>query len=82
MNSGTAWHGVYWTRNTSERPNSVEGSSLSGVLELDAPQKYCLSKKALLGILRRARARGLDVPPDLNDALLKAEAENDAQRLW
>jgi hypothetical protein len=42
---------------------------LSAVLEPEAPAKYCLSKKACEGILRRALRRGKELPPMLREAL-------------
>lgn len=56
-------------RNTGESPNDVEESTLSQILEADAPQKYYLSAKACEGILRRAERRGKDLPPMLKTAL-------------
>jgi DNA (cytosine-5)-methyltransferase 1 len=38
-------------------------------LEPDAPMKYCLSKTACEGILRRAAKRGKELPPMLREAL-------------
>ena len=43
---------------------------LSEVLELDAPQKYSLSRKACAGILRRAEKRGKALPALLVAALM------------
>ena len=39
-------------------------------LQDDPPRKYYLSKTACLGILRRAEARGKELPPQLRDALI------------
>jgi hypothetical protein len=45
-------------------------SSLSDVLETQPlPQRYCLSSKACLGILKRAERRGKKLPQMLRDAL-------------
>ena len=45
-------------------------SSLSDILEAgDVPQRYYLSPKACLGILRRAEKRGKSLPQSLHDAL-------------
>jgi DNA (cytosine-5)-methyltransferase 1 len=38
-------------------------------LEEQAPEKYCLSRKACEGILRRAAKRGKALPPMLKEAL-------------
>jgi hypothetical protein len=44
--------------------------SLSDILETgDVPQRYFLSAKACMGILRRAEKRGKELPPQLARAL-------------
>jgi hypothetical protein len=58
-------------RNTSEYPNAVEESFLSQILQADVPEKYYLSKKACQGIIRRAEARGKELPGMLKTALEK-----------
>ena len=45
--------------------------TLSQILDLDVPEKYCLSKKACSGILRRAEKRGKTLPSMLQDALME-----------
>lgn len=50
-------------------PNGVEGSRLSQILVDDAPQKYFLSAKAVVGIIRRATKRGKELPKELRMAL-------------
>lgn len=75
-----------WTLNGSEHnafrtqsPSDDAVSSLSDILETTTvPQKYFLSKKAADGILRRAAARGRDLPPLLRRAL-EAVATDQAQ---
>ena len=62
--------GGYWTLNFGESPRDAEESSLSQILQDDPPRKYYLSKTACLGILRRAEARGKELPPQLRDALI------------
>ena len=57
-------------RNTGESPREEKESSLSQILQDDPPRKYYLSKTACLGILRRAEARGKELPPQLRDALI------------
>ena len=57
------------TRNTGECPSVVVESTLSQILEADAPEKYCLSAKACEGILRRAERRGKELPEMLKTAL-------------
>ena len=74
-----------WTLNGAEhtgipmpsRSAGVESSllvaSLSEVLETGTlPQRYCLSAKACLGILKRAERRGKKLPQMLRDALEQA----------
>jgi site-specific DNA-cytosine methylase len=49
---------------------------LSDILEPHAPPRFFLSPKAAAGILRRAKRRGRELPPHLNQALI-ALAEHD-----
>ena len=65
--------GGSWTLNTGVSPREGLVSSLSQILEDSPPRKYYLSRKACLGILRRARERGKPLPPQL-EAALKAQA--------
>lgn len=44
-------------------------STLSQVLEMNAPEKYWLSARACEGILRRANKRGKQLPEILKTAL-------------
>ena len=67
------WLGSFGTLNTSECPRDAVESSLSLILEDTVPSKYYLTRKACLGILRRARERGKPLPPQL-EAALKAQA--------
>ena len=62
--------GGAWTLNTGVSPRGARESSLSQILQDDPPRKYYLSKTACLGILRRAEARGKELPPQLRDALI------------
>ena len=55
--------------NTGEFPSVDVESTLSQILEANAPEKYSLSAKACEGILRRAERRGKDLPPMLKEAL-------------
>lgn len=64
------WLGGAWMLNTGVSPNDARESSLSQILQDDPPRKYYLSKTACLGILRRAEARGKELPPQLRDALI------------
>lgn len=43
---------------------------MSQILQDDPPRKYYLSRTACLGILRRARERGKELPPQLKTALM------------
>ena len=67
------WLGCGGTLNTSECPKDAVESSLSAILQEDVPSKYYLTRKACLGILRRAAERGKDLPAQLGLAL-KAQA--------
>lgn len=59
------------TLNTGPAPLSEEDVySLSQILQDAPPRKYYLSKTACLGILRRARERGKELPPQLEAALM------------
>ena len=57
------------TRNTGESPREENASTLSQILTANVPEKYYLSQKACRGILRRASARGKELPPLLKVAL-------------
>lgn len=62
--------GACLTLSTSESPNVAVVSSLSAILETGPHlQRYCLSPKAARGILRRAAARGRELPVELQQAL-------------
>ena len=51
-------------------PSEDAVCSLSDILETgDVPQRYYLTAKACLGILRRAERRGKELPPQLLKAL-------------
>ena len=62
--------GASSTLNTGASPRDAAGSSLSRILEDSPPSGYYLSRKACLGILRRAYERGKELPPQLKAALL------------
>ena len=55
--------------NTGEFPSEENASTLSQILMAGVPEKYYLSQKACLGILRRASARGKTLPVMLEKAL-------------
>jgi cytidylate kinase len=59
----------FLTLNIGESPSVVVESTLSSILEAQAPEKYYLSAKACEGILRRAERRGKQLPPMLKSAL-------------
>ena len=64
-------HGASSTLNIGECPNVAVESFLSRILQpmTDVPEKYYLSRKACLGILRRAQERGKELPEELRIAL-------------
>ena len=66
-------HGESLMLNTRECHNDVVESGLSQILEnpSDVPQKYYLSGKATIGILRRASKRGKSLPNALKEALIE-----------
>ena len=63
------WRGDASTLNTGVSPREEKESSLSQILQDDPPDKYYLTRKACLGILRRAFERGKELPRKLNQAL-------------
>ena len=63
------WRGDASTLNTGVSPREEKESSLSQILQDDPPDKYYLTRKACLGILRRAYERGKELPRKLNRAL-------------
>lgn len=74
-NPGVSWEtvgalpGVSMMLNTGESPNGERGSTLSQILQRNAPEKYFLSPRACAGILRRAEHRGKELPAMLKEAL-------------
>ena len=63
--------GACWTPNTGACPKDAKESSLSAILQADAPEKYSLSARACLGILKRAEKRGKKIPAMLWEALVE-----------
>ena len=59
-------------RNTGECPRDAKESTLSQILQENAPERYYLSATACEGILRRAERRGKALPQILRDALEEA----------
>ena len=74
---GASWEmvgalpGESMTLNFGESPSEERESTLSAILDLNAPDKYCLSQKACAGILRRAEKRGKILPDMLKEALME-----------
>jgi len=54
-----------------EFPSDAVESTLSDVLDMNAPESFYLSAKAATGILKRAEARGKELKPILKEALLE-----------
>ena len=67
-------HGGCSMRSIGEFPKEENVSTLSQILQANVPEKYYLSQRACLGILRRASARGKELPE-----ILKAALERQAQ---
>lgn len=63
--------GESWTHNFGESPKDARESSLSQVLMTNVPEKYCLTPKACLGILRRTSERGKRLPKLMEEALMR-----------
>jgi hypothetical protein len=61
--------GGYMTLNTGPSHKGAKESILSQILEVTPHHKYYLSRTACLGILRRAKKRGKELPPVLKQAL-------------
>jgi hypothetical protein len=76
-NAGTASRGGFSTLAISESPNDAEECSLSDILQetSDVPRRFYLSRRACLGILRRAAKRGKKLPAHLEAALRAAASE-------
>lgn len=64
------WRGGSSMLNTGALPNAAVVSSLSQILQDLVPERYYLSRTACLGILRRARERGKELPLQLKAALM------------
>lgn len=63
------WRGGHWTLNTGLSPREGRVCTLSSILQAHVLPKYYLTKRACLGILRRAKERGKPLPPQLEMAL-------------
>ena len=59
----------FLTLNSGESPKEENASTLSQILQVGVPSTYFLSPKACQGILRRASARGKELPEVLRIAL-------------
>ena len=64
-----AFRTEFLTLNTGQRPSVAVESTLSSILEVNAPEKYRLSAQACEGILRRSKRRGKELPEMLRIAL-------------
>ena len=64
-----AWLTEFSMLNTGVCPSEEQESTLSQILLAEVPEKYYLSPKACLGILRRASVRGKELPEVLRKAL-------------
>ena len=60
-----------------ERPREENASTLSEILMPGVPEKYYLSPRACQGILRRASARGKELPAILKKALERQAASGE-----
>ena len=63
--------GKYTMRAIGAYPNEERESTLSQVLQMNAPEKYSLSPTACAGIIRRAEKRGKELPSMLREALME-----------
>lgn len=61
--------GEFLMLNIGVSPNEERDSHLSWILQINVPEKYCLSPKACQGILNRASRRGKALPHELRIAL-------------
>ena len=60
-----------WMHRAGEFHSVGAGSTLSQILEERVPDKYYLTPKACVGILRRALLRGKALPESLRMALMR-----------
>ncbi|MEY8576320.1 hypothetical protein AALD01_18595 [Oscillospiraceae bacterium 21-37] len=67
-------HGLLQFYGANRTGSADAGSTLSAILQASVPDKYYLSPKACLGILRRASARGKELPEILRLALERQAA--------
>ena len=73
--------GESMTLNFGEFPSDERESTLSQILDLQAPEKYSLSRTACAGILRRAEKRGKMLPDMLKDALMEVVGSDGCDRI-
>ena len=76
----SALPGVSTMLNFGESPKDVRESTLSQILQANAPEKYYLSPKACRGILNRAERRGKRLPDMLKEALEEVIAMSTASK--
>lgn len=67
--TASPWLGEFSTHSFGESPNVAAESHLSQILEDNPHPKYFLSEKACRGVLRRAEARGKELPRILKETL-------------
>jgi hypothetical protein len=70
MNSGMVWRGECLTANISESPSHAAESMLLPCIETQrVPDKYFLSPNAAVGILRRVKVMGRNLPASFKQSL-------------
>ena len=74
--TATALPGGHMTLSIGESPSVARESTLSQILQANAPEKYYLSAKACVGILRKAEKRGKELPKMLKEALQEVVGSN------
>ena len=60
---------LYLTLNIGEKPRHRNQRKLSEILDENPSDRYALSPKACMGILKRAQKRGKELPVPLREAL-------------
>ena len=74
---GHGSHGGFSTLNISDWPNDASACGLLSILEtVPIPRRFYLSGRACAGILRRAAARGKELPAMLMEALRSVAGHN------
>lgn len=78
---GGALLGQYGMHSFTESHNGVGESRLSAILQANVPERYYLSQKACLGILKRALRRGKQLPRILEMALRRQAGLKDDEEI-